>query len=124
MESGTSKGDLSTLCPISPHKPYSQSDRLGPKGIFNDEKNYYRLLNEVLSVRAPSKTSYSDANPVQCNLNIIIQVEVLWVETPCNDVVGYQRFGGQCCVHLHFTFKEAAWSSETLVSYHIMASLF
>jgi hypothetical protein len=26
------------------------------------------------------------------------QVEVL----PCNVVVGYQRFGGPCCFHLHF----------------------
>jgi hypothetical protein len=26
-----------------------------------------------------------------------IQVEVFWVVTPCSDVVGYRRFGGQCC---------------------------
>jgi hypothetical protein len=24
-----------------------------------------------------------------------------WVVTPCIDVVGYQRFGGPCCLHLH-----------------------
>jgi hypothetical protein len=29
-----------------------------------------------------------------------IQVEVLWVVTPCSDVVGYQRFEGPCCLHL------------------------
>jgi hypothetical protein len=25
-----------------------------------------------------------------------------WVVTSCNDVVGYQRFGGPCCTHLHW----------------------
>jgi len=30
-----------------------------------------------------------------------IQFVVFWVVTPCNDVVGYQRFGGSCCLHLH-----------------------
>jgi len=30
-----------------------------------------------------------------------IQVEVFWVVTPCSVVVGYQRFSGPCCHHLH-----------------------
>jgi len=65
-----------------------------------------------------------------------IQAEVSGVVIPCNVVVGYQRFGGPCCICLHptttlhghttqipwsshFTLKmEAASSSETLVSYH------
>jgi hypothetical protein len=29
-----------------------------------------------------------------------IQVEVVWVVTPCKVVVGYQRFRGPCCLHL------------------------
>jgi len=29
-----------------------------------------------------------------------IRVEVFWVLTPCNVAVGYQRFGGACCLHL------------------------
>jgi hypothetical protein len=29
-----------------------------------------------------------------------IQVQVFWVVTPCNDVVGYQRFRNPCCLHL------------------------
>jgi hypothetical protein len=29
-----------------------------------------------------------------------IQVAVFWVMTPCSDVVGYQRFGEPCCLHL------------------------
>jgi len=28
-------------------------------------------------------------------------VEVFWAVTPCNAVVGYQRFGEPCCFHLH-----------------------
>jgi hypothetical protein len=30
----------------------------------------------------------------------LFQVEVFWVVTPCYVVVGYQRFGGPCCLHL------------------------
>jgi len=29
-----------------------------------------------------------------------IQVEVFWVVTSCSVVVGYQRFGEPCCLHL------------------------
>jgi len=29
-----------------------------------------------------------------------IQVAVFWVVTPCRNVVGYQRFGGPCWLHL------------------------
>jgi len=25
----------------------------------------------------------------------------IWVVTFCNAAVGYQRFGGSCCLHLH-----------------------
>jgi hypothetical protein len=39
----------------------------------------------------------------------------LWVVTPCY-VVGYQRFGGPYCLHLQGEV-DAAWTSETLVSY-------
>jgi hypothetical protein len=73
-----------------------------------------------------------------------IQADVFWVVTLCSDVAGNQRFRGPCCLHLqvfqvdvfwvgiptfqmsmlpstsgYFTLKmEAAWTSETLVSYH------
>jgi hypothetical protein len=40
---------------------------------------------------------------------VMLQVEVFWAVTPFSVVVGYQRF----------TLKmEAAWSTETSVSYH------
>jgi hypothetical protein len=31
---------------------------------------------------------------------VLYQVEVFWVVTPCNVVVGYHHFGGPCCLHL------------------------
>jgi hypothetical protein len=38
-----------------------------------------------------------------------ILVVVFWVMTPCNDVVGYRRFGGTCYLHLlglfHFLYS-------------------
>jgi hypothetical protein len=30
----------------------------------------------------------------------MFQVEVFWDVTPYSVVVGYQRFGGPCCIHL------------------------
>jgi len=49
----------------------------------------------------------------------VIQVLIAPDLTPCSYVVGHQRFGGLCCLNLHFTLKmEAAESSETLVSYN------
>jgi hypothetical protein len=42
----------------------------------------------------------------------MFKVEFFWVVTPRNVKAGYQRFRG-------FTLKmEAAWASETLVSYY------
>jgi len=30
-----------------------------------------------------------------------LQVKDFWVVTLCSDVVGYQHFGGPCCLHHH-----------------------
>jgi hypothetical protein len=30
-----------------------------------------------------------------------VQVEVFWVVTPYSVVIGYHRFRGQCCLHIH-----------------------
>jgi hypothetical protein len=32
---------------------------------------------------------------------VTLQVQVFWVVTPCNVVVGYQSFRGPCCLHAH-----------------------
>jgi hypothetical protein len=49
---------------------------------------------------------------------VMFQVAVFWVVKPCSVVVGYRRFRGPRCLHRHFTMKmEAAWTSETSVSY-------
>jgi len=29
-----------------------------------------------------------------------IHIEVFWILTPRSVVVGYERFGGPCCIHL------------------------
>jgi len=34
---------------------------------------------------------------------VMFQVEVFWVVTPCNVVVGYQRFRDPCCLCGHPT---------------------
>jgi hypothetical protein len=44
---------------------------------------------------------------------MMFQVEVFWVVTLCNIVVGYQRVRGPCCLHL-----QGEVTSETMVSYH------
>jgi len=49
-----------------------------------------------------------------------IQVEVFWVVTPCSVVVGYQRFGEPCCLHLHGEVFKGLWvvtSCSVVVGY-------
>jgi hypothetical protein len=41
---------------------------------------------------------------------VMFQVYVFWVVTQCSVVVGYHRFRGQCCLHLHFTLKMDLWN--------------
>jgi hypothetical protein len=50
---------------------------------------------------------------------VIFQVEDFWVVMLYSVVVGYQHFTGPCCFHLEGMKMEAAWTSETLVSYNI-----
>jgi hypothetical protein len=47
-----------------------------------------------------------------------VQVVVLWLMTPCSVMVVYRRFGGP--YFLCLLKMEAAWPSETSVSYHII----
>jgi len=32
---------------------------------------------------------------------VMFQVQVFWAVTPCSVVLGYQHFGGPCCLRLH-----------------------
>jgi hypothetical protein len=45
---------------------------------------------------------------------MMFQVEFFWVVTPCIVVVGNQRFGGSCYLHL----QGEACRSEAVISYH------
>jgi hypothetical protein len=49
---------------------------------------------------------------------LLLQVEVFRVVTPCSVVIVYQLFRSSCCLHVQSEMKKAAWTSETLVSYH------
>jgi len=45
-----------------------------------------------------------------------MKIQVFWVVKPCSDAIGYCHFGATI-----FTLKVVVvWSSETLVSYHIL----
>jgi len=41
----------------------------------------------------------------ETSMEVMFQVEVFWVVTPCSEVVGYQRFRGPCCIHLQGEVK-------------------
>jgi hypothetical protein len=41
-----------------------------------------------------------------------IQVDVIWVVTPCSVMVHYQRFGGPCCLHLQGEVSEDGGSID------------
>jgi len=50
---------------------------------------------------------------VRFEVFIVIKIQVVfWILIPCSDVVGYQHFGGPCCML-------PLCSSEVMVSYHI-----
>jgi hypothetical protein len=56
---------------------------------------------------------------------MMIQVKVLWVVSLCSVVVGNQHFKGPFCLELQDEVKmEEAWTSKTLVFYHISVILF
>lgn len=41
---------------------------------------------------------------------MLMKVEVLWDTTHCQQINGYQCFGGACCLYLHFNFE--LWRPE------------
>jgi len=71
----------------------------------------------VLESNNLPSTLFSDTlNPdvsSEAFMAVMFQVEILRFITPCSVSVGYQRFGGPCCLHLR-----GEVTSEMLVSYH------
>jgi hypothetical protein len=62
---------------------------------------------------------------VRCEVFMVMMQVVIWVVMLCSDVVGYQCFGGLCCLHFWVEVKvDAVRSSKTLVilPQHYMAS--
>jgi hypothetical protein len=65
-------------------------------------------------------------NVVKNNLDITVRLEVLtemkihvtvyWILTQCSEVVGYQCFGGPCCMHLQGVVKMKATRPYEMVS--------
>jgi len=56
-----------------------------------------------------SNTKVSSCDLLQ---NMQIHVTVIWVMTPCSVEVGYQRFGGSCCLHLQAGILLQHWSHK------------
>jgi hypothetical protein len=56
--------------------------------------------NFVLGTKA-FEYGVSDAS-FEAFMTVMFQAEVFWVVTPCSVVVGYERFGGPCRLHLQF----------------------
>jgi hypothetical protein len=59
-----------------------------------NEFGVYRSLTLMVYITLPAG--------VRCGVlsEVNIQIEISWVETPCNLVGVYQRFGGTLCFHL------------------------
>jgi hypothetical protein len=54
-----------------------------------------------------------------------IEVEVFWAVMPCRVIVGYQHFGGLCCLQLQGEARRrVVMRYDTNVSEDIIASIF
>jgi hypothetical protein len=69
----------------------------------------FRIDSELQQARQPKPLKLKKYDHLKGNVSIArsevfleveIQVEFFWFVTPCSVVVGYQRFGGFCCLHL------------------------
>jgi len=58
------------------------------------------MVNSIHEVVCSRKKCLPDAS-FETFTAVIFQVEVFWAVAPCSVVVGYQRFRGPCCLHLH-----------------------
>jgi hypothetical protein len=87
---------------------------------------HYNYLNKIFifcSDLLTSQQTYNfilsncimKSNSARCETftTVKIQVEVFWVTTLCSVVVGYQRFRGPCCLHLHGILPQRHTVSQT-----------
>jgi hypothetical protein len=63
---------------------------------------------------------HMDVISFEASMAVILHIEFFWVVMPCSVVVGYQCFRSPCCLHPQGLRVKmvAAWTSETMVSYH------
>jgi hypothetical protein len=66
-------------------------------------QQFYMLTVTDMLTRGTLEIIYDKLNKISRSgifREIRIQIEFFWVLTPCNVVLGYQRFGEPCCLHL------------------------
>jgi hypothetical protein len=67
---------------------------------------WYSIIHGIREVFIlPKYWNHPTAFPYILALLFVGKVAVFWVVTPCSDVVGYQRFGGPCCLHVQSEVK-------------------
>jgi hypothetical protein len=83
--------------------------------IIRNFKNFYTVVISFFKY----KNVNSKAATLLVFMAVKIQIEVFCIVTMCCVVIGHQCFRGPCCLSLQGELKiKAAWTSETLLSYH------
>jgi hypothetical protein len=67
----------------------------------SDNSSYFCWSYLVLSGYGTVFLTKRDTNASKQSTACIFRVLVFWIMTPCSLVYGYQRFGGNYCLHLH-----------------------
>jgi len=63
----------------------------------------YQVWSRLVIVKFTyTSIEVSDLFLMQFELFMVVKIHavILWIVTPCNDVIGYQHFGGPCFLHL------------------------
>jgi len=68
--------------------------KLVPRSVLHVQPTHSLWLYKL------KQHSEVDANRTEVYTAVRSQVAVFWVLTPCSDLVGHERFGGPCCLHL------------------------
>jgi hypothetical protein len=81
-----------------------------------------RLSNPGFVERKPDNHKKSYETP-EISTAVKIQVEVLWIVTPCSVAVGCLRFGGPSCVYLHGVIHGSFPSVDILPHHYTLSQL-